>query len=56
MTPDLALGLVTITIIHIELRLKSQSFYEGFEISRSEVSRSEFSRPPNFRHIKTQTP
>ena len=32
--------LVTIIIIHVELRLKSQSFFKGSEFSRCELSRS----------------
>ena len=35
-----------IILIHVELRLKSQSFFKGSEFSSSELSRSEFSRHP----------
>lgn len=42
----------TIIIIHVELRLRSQSFFKGSEFSSSEVSRSEFSRTRNFRTLE----
>ena len=38
-------GSVTIITIHVELLLKSKSFFKRSECSRSEVSRSEFSNP-----------
>ena len=44
---------------HVELRLKSQSFFRGSELSSSEVSRSEFSRHPfwlvSFRFVSQTT-
>ena len=43
---DLTLGLELVTTIgvHVDLPLKSQSFFKGSVFSRSEFSRSEFSR------------
>ena len=40
----LRLDTILMIIIHVELHLKSQSFFKGSEFSRSEVSRPEFSK------------